>query len=173
MELKVEMFVDGSIMVHESVFRKVFNNRGFSLGELMAAMGVFAILAAIAVPQYLASQPARRLNGGARQILAKLMWARAEAVEKNTTYVVTFPTNHTYQIFNDTNGNSSVDVGEWNQTNDIQTQYEDVTFAVSGSTNYPTFNGRGTASNDTTITLSNSSGNVVVQVRPTGSVKIN
>ena len=144
--------------------------RGFTLGEMLAVVSIITIVTAIGVPSFLAFQPGFRLNGGAREILSKLMWARSEAVEKNSTYVVTFPDNHSLQIFNDTNLNGSWDTGEWTQTIDIQTEYSDVTFSASGSN--PTFNGRGTASGSTTITITNSSGTKTVTVSPTGNVKI-
>ncbi|MGH7824607.1 MAG: GspH/FimT family pseudopilin [Candidatus Binatia bacterium] len=145
--------------------------RGFSIAEMMAAMGVFAIVMAVAVPSFLAFQPGMRLNGASREVLGKLMWARAKAVDQNSTYVVIFPTDHSFQIFNDTNGNSALDVGESTQTIDLQTDYSDVTLSKSGAD--PTLNSRGTAGGTTTITLTNSSGSKTVTVTPTGNVKIN
>jgi len=143
------------------------------MAELMVTLGLFSILAAVAVPNYLAFQPGQRLNGGAREVLSKLRWARAKAVEENTRYVINFPNDHTLLIFSDTNLNDAADVGEWSETIDLQLNYSDVTFTVGGSTLTPKFNGRGTASGSTTITLTNSSGSKVVDVTPTGNVKIN
>ncbi|TMA94898.1 MAG: type II secretion system protein, partial [Deltaproteobacteria bacterium] len=51
------------------------DRRGFSLGEILVAIGVFAILAAIALPQFTAFRPQSRLNGAARQVFSELMWA--------------------------------------------------------------------------------------------------
>jgi prepilin-type N-terminal cleavage/methylation domain-containing protein len=144
--------------------------QGFTMSELMATLALFAIMAAIAVPSYLSAQPGLRLNGGAREVLGKLMWARSKAVDQNSTYAVTFPTDHSLQIFNDTNVNGSVDVGEWSQTIDLQTDYPGITLSKSGSD--PAFNGRGTASGSTTITVSNGSSSRTVTVSPTGNVKI-
>ena len=144
--------------------------RGFTLGEMLAVVSIITIVTAIGMPTFLAFQPGFRLNGGAREILGKLMWARSKGVEENSTYVVTFPDNHSLQIFNDTNLNGSWDTGESTQTIDIQAEYSDVTFSVSGSN--PTFNGRGTANGSTTITITNSSGTKTVTVSPTGNVKI-
>ena len=133
------------------------DDRGFSLGEMMAALAVFAIVAAIAVPSYLSAQPGLRLNGAAREVMGKLMWARSKAVEQNSTYTVTFPTNHSLQI----NG----------QTIDLQTDYPGITLSKSGSD--PAFNGRGMVnSGSTTITVSNCSSSRTVTVSATGNVKI-
>jgi type IV fimbrial biogenesis protein FimT len=131
------------------------------MAELMATLALFAVMAAIAVPSFLSMQPGLRLNGAAREVLGKLMWARSKAVEQNSAYAVTFPTDHTLLITS----------GAWSQTIDLQTDYSGITLSKSGSD--PTFNGRGTASGSTTITLTNSSGSKVVDVTATGNVKIN
>jgi type IV fimbrial biogenesis protein FimT len=152
--------------------RVLLNNKGFTIGEMMAVAGVISVVMAIAVPNYLSFQPSMHLNGAAREVLGKLMWARAQAVQNNNTSVITFVTDHTFQIFNDANGNGSVDANEMLTTN-LQTDYPDVVFTVSGSSSTPTFNGRGTANGDTTVTITNSSGSKTVTVSPTGYVKIN
>lgn len=151
--------------------RALSNSGGFTLAETMTVAGVISVMMAIAVPNYLAFQPTMRLNGAAREVLGKLMWARAQAVQNNNTSVVTFITDHSFQVFNDANGNGSVDANE-TITIDLQTHYPDVVFTVSGSSSIPTFNGRGTANSDTTVTITNSTGSRTVTVSPTGNVKI-
>jgi type IV fimbrial biogenesis protein FimT len=146
--------------------------RGLSVAELMTVVSIIGVLTAVGIPSFLSFQPSMRLNGAAREVLGKLMWARAYAVQNNNTSVVTFLTDHSFQIFNDSNGNGSADAGE-TTTIDLQTDYSDVTFTLSGSSSSPVFNGRGTAATDTTITINNSSGSKTVEVRPTGNVKIN
>lgn len=147
------------------------DSAGFTLAEVMTALVVIAIMSAIAVPSFMSFQPGMRLNGGAREVLGKLSWARAQAVEDNSRFVVSFPSSSTMLIYNDANANSSLDTGEWSQTIDIQLNYHDVTIAVSGTT--PTFNSRGTAESGTTnITVTNPSGSKTVRVLATGSVRI-
>src|SRR6266545_2359082 len=133
--------------------------RGFSLGEILVAVGIFSILAAIAVPQFIAFQPKIRLNGATRQIFSELMWARSKAVNDNSSYVVTFPTNQTMLI-----------TGSTTKTVNIQTGYSDVTLASSAST--ITFSSRGTADVAPTITLTNSGGSKTVTLRITGTASI-
>jgi len=157
-------------MGNRKVSKLLSDTQGFTLGEVLAVVSIITIVTAIGMPTFLAFQPGFRLNGGTREILGKLMWARAEAVEENSTYVVTFPNNHSMQIFKDDNLNGSWDTGEWTQTIDVQSEYSDITLSVSGSN--PTFNGRGTANGSTTITVTNSSGSKTVIVSPTGNVKI-
>ena len=127
----------------------------------MATVGVFAVLVAVAVPNYLAFQPNMRLNGASREVLGKLMWARSKAVTENITYDVTFPTDHTLEIRK---------AGVLIQSVHIETDYTEVTFSKSGDD--PTFNSRGTAGGVTTITITNSSGSKTVTVTATGNVRI-
>jgi type IV fimbrial biogenesis protein FimT len=159
-------------MIFKAPKRLLRDIRGFSIGELMTVVSLVGVLTAVGIPSFLSFQPSMRLNGAAREILGKLMWARANAVQNNNTSVVTFLNDHSFQIFNDANGNGSADANE-TITVDLQTDYSDVTFTVTGSSATPTFNGRGTASSDTTVTISNPSGSKTVEVSPTGNVKIN
>jgi type IV fimbrial biogenesis protein FimT len=160
--------------VRRSKFRLTCSdNKGFTLAELIVWLGVFGVLAAIAVPEFVAFQPGLRLNGAAREILAQLMWARAKAVEQNNNFVVSFPSNHSLSILDDKNNNGVADTGESTKTIDIQTDYYDTTVAKGSGQPDPVFRPRGTAIGNTTLTVSNSSGSRSVVVSVTGVVKIN
>jgi len=152
---------NGGFVTLRQFVRVLWDIKGFSLAEMMATAGVLAVLVAVAVPNYLAFQPNMRLNGASREVLGKLMWARSKAVIENTTYDVTFPTDHTLEIRK---------AGVLIQTVDIQTEYTGVTFSKSGDD--PAFNSRGTAAGATTVTITNSSGSKIVTVTTTGNVKI-
>jgi prepilin-type N-terminal cleavage/methylation domain-containing protein len=149
------------------------DNRGFSVSEVLVATAIMSLMTAIAVPSFLSMQPGLRLNGASRAVFGKLMWARAQGVEENITYSVVFPNNHTMQIIRDVNANSVADTGESTETVDIQTDYPDCTFAISGVDTTPNFHGRGTTDGQTVITVSNSAGARVITVLATGSIKIN
>ena len=133
--------------------------RGFSIAETLVAIALFGILAGIATPQFIAFRPKNRLNGAARQVYSELMWARSKAVNDNTSYVVTFPTNQTMQI-----------AGSITKTVSIQTEYSDVTLSSSVAT--ITFSSRGTSDVAPIITLTNSGGSKTVTIRITGTVSI-
>jgi type IV fimbrial biogenesis protein FimT len=158
-------------MICWKVKRVLGNEKGFTLGEVLAVAGVMSIMMAIAVPNYVALQPGMRLNGAAREVLGKLMWARAKAVEQNNQWVVTFPTSHTFTLLDDKNNSGTADAGESTQTFDIQTDYSGVTISKTGSD--PIFTSRGTTNTgSTTLTITNSSGSRTVTVTATGNVKI-
>jgi prepilin-type N-terminal cleavage/methylation domain-containing protein len=139
--------------------RLLANNRGFSLAEIIVAIAVFAILASIAIPQFVAFRPKNRLNGATRQIYSQLMWARSKAVTDNSNYVVTFPTSQTMLI----SGNTT-------RTVNIQSDYVDVTLSSTATT--ITFFPRGTSDVAPTITLTNAGGSKTVNLKITGVATI-
>ena len=155
----VRIKVNGEAMLKRNWIHPLSETRGFTLAEILVAIAVFAILATIAVPQFLAFRPLNRLNGATRQIYSELMWTRSKAVDENTAYVVTFPTNQTMQI-----------TGPTTKVVDIQTQYSDVTLTSSAST--ITFSARGTTDVAPTITLTNPAGTKTLTVRITGTASI-
>jgi type IV fimbrial biogenesis protein FimT len=113
----------------------------------------------------------RRLNGAARQIMSDLMEARMKAVSLNQKVKVSFGGDHTYQIWNDADGDGTVADDEGDDIErDIHPDYHDVTFSATAN---PVFQPRGTASPFSSITLSNASGSKEVTVAITGRVKIN
>ena len=160
-------------MLQNRLKKLCFDDRGFSLAELLTVTSIIGIVAAVAMPSFLAMQPSMRLNGASRQVFGKLMWARAQAVEENITYSVTFPNNHAMTIIRDANANGAADVGETTENVDIQTDYPDCTLSVTSGDTTPNFLGRGTTNGDTVITIANTAGNRVVTVTLTGNIKIN
>lgn len=143
---------------------------GFTLIEMMIVLAIFAIVAAIAIPNFMSLLPGMRLNGAARQVMGDLMAARMNAVKQNNRFRVFFnsPGTNQYQILDDDDNDGSADTGEEITTKNIQDNYHDVSFS---STTNPIFYPRGTAYG-TTVTVTNSSGSKDVKVAITGRVKI-
>jgi len=87
-------------------------NRGFTLLELMVVIGIFGIMAAVAVPNYLAWLPKYRLNGAARTLSSDLYLARMRSVAENRSFTVTFDVDeNSYTIYNDKTPVKTVDIG--------------------------------------------------------------
>ena len=144
---------------------------GFTLVEMMIVVAIMAILATIAAPNLQTYMTQRRLNGAARQVMTDLMAARMKAVSLNQRAKVSFGSNHTYQIWNDADGNGTIADNEGDDIErDIHPDYHDVTFFASAN---PVFQTRGTAT-DSKVTLTSSSGpeKYVKVAFTTGRVKI-
>lgn len=147
----------------------MYNQKGFSLIEMIVALAIIAISAGIAIPVYTGMKPSIWLSGATRQIMGDLMWARMQAVSQNNQFKISFLDDHRYRILDDDDNDGDIDEGEMTITKDIQDEYRDVTFS---STNAPIFSPRGNAAANVTITINNPSGTKTVKVVIPGQVKI-
>ena len=73
-------------------------NSGFTLTELMVTIAVIAILASLAVPNFIGWLPNYKLRSGAEDIQSTLQLARITAIKRNATATVSFDiANETYR----------------------------------------------------------------------------
>lgn len=82
--------------------------RGFSLVELIVAMAVFAVLAAVFAPNLKAYSVRSQLDGAARQFQGEFRKARSIAVRSGRQTAIRFesaPQGPTFSVYADTNGN--------------------------------------------------------------------
>jgi type IV fimbrial biogenesis protein FimT len=89
---------------------------GFSLLEVMVAVGVAAVLAGLAVPALITWKQDRQLRGAATNLAADLGLAKMRAIRENAFVAVIF-TAGGYTIFVD-NGAGSGDAGDWVRSGD-------------------------------------------------------
>ena len=68
----------------------VYGLAGFTLLELMLALGLFLVLAGMAVPQVLSGLDRSRARAAARYLAARMALARSQAVARSSTVAVRF-----------------------------------------------------------------------------------
>jgi type IV fimbrial biogenesis protein FimT len=88
------------------------HHNGYSLVELLLAVTVILILAAVAIPNTATAIANIRLRGSASDFASLVQQARINAVRKNTTYTVLFGLPSGNGAYIDLNGNGSFDSGE-------------------------------------------------------------
>lgn len=133
---------------------------GFTVLELLVAMGVATVLMAIAVPSFSSWLPALRLSAATRQVVADLRGARMKAISQGTSFQLNF--SGTAYVIQKCAGACTNDSGNI-------VLPEGITASTSAA---PQFLPRGTASSSATITLSNGVASSQVQVTPVGRIKI-
>jgi len=83
----------------ETIKEKVLSNqKGFTLTELMVAVSIVVILAAVGVGTFVSSLPRYHLNATARDLVSNMRMARQLAATQNATYSIQFLSTTTYSI---------------------------------------------------------------------------
>ncbi len=97
--------------------RGLRKERGFTVTELMVVLGVFAILAGIAIPAFSDWLPKYRLKSAARELYSDFQLAKITAIRSGVRCAIRF--NHSvegstydYVLFQDVNNNLTYDTGE-------------------------------------------------------------
>jgi len=92
---------------------RIFNQKGFSLIEMLVAIGIFAIGMAIAIPNFINMGKNNSVKADARQLKDYLMKARVEALKRNSWVTVAYrPANNDYIIFVDDTPDYTYNGGE-------------------------------------------------------------
>jgi len=86
------------------------NNKGYSLMEIMTAIGIVAILAAVAMPGYIGWRSKAQLGRAARNVYSTFQKAKMESVRRNENCGVEFRADD-YVIYMDSNLNFEFDAG--------------------------------------------------------------
>jgi type IV fimbrial biogenesis protein FimT len=161
-------------------------NLGISIIEVMVVVAIIAILSTIAVPNYIAWLPKYRLSTSARDILSDLEYARGYAIKANASVVLEFNIGQeTYKAWIDNGALGNKD--NWNQDADEKLiRFRQMApgvdlAAVSFLNNRVRFNGTGfpetepdppAALGGGTITITNRTGNQIVELKIGGKARI-
>jgi prepilin-type N-terminal cleavage/methylation domain-containing protein len=139
---------------------------GFTLVEFLVAIGVVAILVAVALPDLFASLRGLRLSDGARQLASDLQLARMKAISQHTKYRISFGSYPatTYSLEKHNGAAFAVESGPFTLPEGI---------SVTGvSPSVSEFQSGGTANTASAITLSNGTATKQIQVSLIGRIKI-
>lgn len=136
---------------------KINKPKGFSLMELMIVIGIIAILAAIAVPQYNIFTYNNALKSAARDLAGDIQLIRQNAMSNNSTYTLNFTSNTQYNYCIPP---SCIPPNGQPTQKDVTTFHPDITFVQNFGAKI-TFTPRGTMTPLGTITLSNSRNSTV------------
>jgi prepilin-type N-terminal cleavage/methylation domain-containing protein len=134
---------------------------GFTLIEMMAAIGVAGLLMAIAIPFFTRTLPGLRLSDAARQVSTDLQQVRMKAIAQSIPHQISFSTT-TYVVQScnvsctNVGGNMALPEG----------------ISVTPPSTAPQFQPRGTVAATATIRLSNGTTNKWVCVKIVGRVNI-
>ena len=158
------------------------SQKGFTLLELMIAIAIMTILAAIATPSFNVWREKSNLKAEAREVFGAFQRARSEAVTRNTNIALTFVagsgSDGTWSIFVDDGfGGGTADdyiqngteqsIGNGRMLNGIE-----ISTANFNSTSATGFNSRGLPLADGSVEVKNVDKTYTVTLSPAGSVKM-
>jgi prepilin-type N-terminal cleavage/methylation domain-containing protein len=130
-------------------------SKGFTILELIVAIVILGILAAIAIPGFARYGPDMRLKGAVRDLKSDMTLARAMAIRENALVALIFDTgNNRYTVFVDNGAGGGV-AGDWTKNGSealvkIKDIPSDVTMyevSFSGGVQRCRFNSRGLPDN--------------------------
>jgi prepilin-type N-terminal cleavage/methylation domain-containing protein len=136
------------------------NCTGFTVVEVLTAISLVAILAAIGMPAFTRTLPSLRLTDAARQVATELQHVRMRAIARGIPQQITFSSSS--YIVQQCNGSCT------NQSGSIALP----TGITATAATMPRFEPRGTVNTATAITLSNGSAQKFVCVTTIGRVNI-
>jgi prepilin-type N-terminal cleavage/methylation domain-containing protein len=127
----------------------MMKRNGFTLVEILFAIGITGILAAIGAASFTGLVQKYNINNQTKKMYTDIMTARAMAAMKNRAHFVSLSANQ-YSIYDDTNESGGAPEAPPNDTLILQKTL-DKAITWNGSTDYMKFNVRGLC--DTLMTI--------------------
>ncbi|MBL0712332.1 MAG: GspH/FimT family pseudopilin [Desulfosarcina sp.] len=91
----------------------MLSDKGFTLIEMIVVLAIAAILAMIAVPNYMTYKERSKLRGATSNLVANFELARSRAIKENGNVAVVFNADgRGYMVFEDFNSNWTQDADE-------------------------------------------------------------
>lgn len=139
----------------------------FTLLDILVALGIFVVLAAIAIPNLGAQLPAYRLNSAVRQVQSELHRLKSQAVARNTDFRLVLLTPSFYRI------ERKVTETTYEPTGENKALPDGITYGSATSVKSINLTSRGTATGGT-VQLCNSrrQGKNVIVFGGTGRVRV-
>lgn len=151
---------------------KITKTKGFTLMEMMVALGIFAILTAVVTSQFIIFARNNALQSAARELAGDIQLVKQRAKADSTAYTLQFTSNttYTYQFINVNTGIAEPPVVK--NVTTVVPNYTDITFAQNFPGGLVNCTSRGTISWGT-VTLTNSRGSTVsIAVAPTWRLNV-
>lgn len=135
----------------------------FTVLDLITALSLFGIVAAIAIPNWAAQLPTYRLNTAARQIQSELHRIKSQAIAGNTDFRIVFTTSSVYRI--------EKKIGTYQATGENKALPDGITYGSRSAADI-TFTPRGTSNSDTIRLCNNKREGKNIIVSGSGRIRI-
>lgn len=148
---------------------------GFTLMELMIAIAIISILAAVATPPVLQWFQNRKIVSATQTVFSSLQSARLQSVKENELTIVSFDSSNSYRVFLDLNQNHVWDAGTDRMLDRVKLPDGVIisSAAFPAGTKWIGFNGQGFPSSAGSIGLADTNGRTSqVSVNITGNMQV-
>lgn len=147
--------------------KKINNNHGFTLIEMLVAIGIIVVLIAAIVPVLSSYEPTMQLSGAVQDLISDIRYVQQLTVTEQVEYCIVFyPSLLEYEV---------IQCGESEALEKRQLPDGIQSLSAAGFTdNTIRYNPYGAVSESGSITLTNIKGEEeIIQVSPSGFVKTN